>query len=69
MRYADWTDCEWKRLIDLCRRDGVTLPEPEIRRAAFGYMQCGADGGGNQHGLAGTVIALNVDQVMREASD
>jgi hypothetical protein len=66
MSYASWTDKEWERLTTLCRQDGITLKADAIREAAWRYMQKGADGGGNRHGIVGTVIALNVDKVQEE---
>jgi hypothetical protein len=67
VRYQDWTDREWRELIERCRADGVGLSEQEIRDAAWGYMRHGAAGGGNKHGLRGTVVALNVDKVGSES--
>lgn len=66
MSYASWTDKDWRRLAELCRKDGIVMSDDAIREAAWGYMHKGADGGGNRHGVVGTVIALNVDRVQEE---
>lgn len=63
MKYSDWTDQEWERLLKMVRRDGVRLKEKEIREAAWSYMHAGADGGGNRFGLEGTIVALCVDAI------
>lgn len=60
-----WTDEHWGRLVALCREDCIELSEDEIREAAEGYMDRGPDGGGNQWGVVGTVIALHVDRLRR----
>jgi hypothetical protein len=66
MGYSTWRDEDWAELLSMCRRDGISLNEDEIREAAFGYMHLGSDGGGNRWGLLGTAVALNVDKLQRE---
>jgi hypothetical protein len=39
------------------------LKDDEIKQIAWSYMHHGADGGGNQHGLVGTMIASCVDAI------
>lgn len=62
-----WEPKHWDRLAELCRQDGLALTDKELRDAAEGYMERGADGGGNRFGIVGTVVALNVDRVTKEA--
>lgn len=67
MNYADWTDEDWKRLISEARLAvSREYTDKQIRQIAFSYMQKGANGGGNAHGLMGTYIASCVDRVGRE---
>lgn len=64
MSYANWKDSDWDLLLKQVRAKAPTpLTDSEIREAAFGYMQSGADGGHNRWGLMGTHIALCVDEV------
>lgn len=63
MAYSDWTDREWQTLLMLVREVPVQLSDEEIRKAAWSYMQHGADGGGNKLGIVGTHIAMCVDRV------
>lgn len=70
MAYANWTDREWDTLLKEVRACGP-LPEglrtdDEIREVAFRYMGVGADGGGNAHGIYGTLIASCVDTVNKD---
>lgn len=60
-----WTDDETETLIALCREDGIEASAGLIVDAAENYMSHGTDGGGNQWGIVGTVIALNVDRIAR----
>lgn len=69
MTWPWWTETHWGRLVALCQEDGVALSEDEVREAAEGYMDRGSEGGGNQWGLQGTVVALNVDKVARARHD
>lgn len=66
--YSGWTDRDW---VDLVRKvRAMTYTElsqdrfsEKVREIAFSYMQKGPDGGGNNHGLLGTLIAVCVDEV------
>lgn len=62
---SKWTEHEWGRLCRACWADGLRGTEEQIREVAESYARHGSEGGGNQHGLAGTVVALNVDRIDR----
>lgn len=64
--YESWREQDWLDLVHRCREDGVLVPTQHILRAATSYMERGADGGGNDLGLVGTIVALNVDKVQQE---
>lgn len=65
MPWPWWEQVHTERLVALCREDDIDLDPSVIVDTARAYMDCGADGGGNDRGLVGTVIALNVDRVAR----
>ena len=70
MAYRNWTDATWAKLIARVRSE-APLPEgaddDTIRAAAWNYMTRGADGGGNEWGVWGSLVAMCVDKVNREA--
>lgn len=62
--YAGWTDKDWTDLIRKVRTCALSgLSEDKIRKIAWSYMQNGSDGGGNDFGLLGTLVAVCVDEV------